>query len=43
MVHVTHVGEMRNLYKVFLGIPEGKTPLERFRRRWEDNINIDVE
>jgi hypothetical protein len=27
-----------NAYRVSVGKPEGKRPLERFRRRWEDNI-----
>jgi hypothetical protein len=33
----TH-GEKRNEYKVLVGKPEGKRPLGRPRRRWEDNI-----
>jgi hypothetical protein len=32
--------EMRNGYKMFVGKPEGKTPLRRARRRWEDNIKM---
>jgi hypothetical protein len=31
------------VYRVFLGIPEGKGPLERPRLRWEDNIKMDVQ
>ncbi|KAJ4428559.1 hypothetical protein ANN_24603 [Periplaneta americana] len=40
--HVTRMGESRNAYKVLLGRPEGKRPLERPRRRWEDNIEMDL-
>jgi hypothetical protein len=32
---------MRNLYRVLMGKPEGKRPLGRSRRRWEDGIRID--
>jgi hypothetical protein len=34
--------EMRGLYRVLVGIPEGKRPFGRPRRRWEDNIKIDL-
>jgi hypothetical protein len=40
--HVSHVGEERKVYKVSVGSPEGKRPLERPRRRWEDGIRMDV-
>jgi len=33
---------MRDLYKVSVGKREGKRPLERPRRRWEDNIKMDL-
>jgi hypothetical protein len=33
-------GEMRSAYKILVGKPEGKRPLGRSRRRWEDNIKI---
>ncbi|KAJ4429769.1 hypothetical protein ANN_21973 [Periplaneta americana] len=36
------MGEFRNAYKVLVGRPEGKRPLGRPRRRWEDNIKIDL-
>jgi hypothetical protein len=36
------MGEMRNAYKILVGKPEGKRPLGRLRRRWEDNIGIDL-
>jgi hypothetical protein len=35
------MGEERNLYKVLEGKPEGKRPLGRPRRRWEDGIRMD--
>jgi hypothetical protein len=36
------MGEGRGVYRVLVGRPEGKRPLERPRRRWEDNINLDL-
>jgi hypothetical protein len=36
------VEELRNVYKVLVGKPEGKRPLERHRLRWEDAIAIDL-
>jgi hypothetical protein len=36
------VGMKRNVYKVLVGIPEGKRPLGRPKLRWEDNIKIDL-
>jgi hypothetical protein len=39
--HVAHMGEGRNLYRVLVGKLEGKRPLERPRRRWEDGIEMD--
>ncbi|KAJ4431711.1 hypothetical protein ANN_20313 [Periplaneta americana] len=38
--HVARVGESRNAYRVLVGRPEGKRPLGRPRRRWEDNIKM---
>jgi hypothetical protein len=35
-------GEGRGVYRVFMGKPEGKRPLEKSRRRWEDNIKMDL-
>jgi hypothetical protein len=35
------MGEERRVYKVFVGNPEGKRPLGRPRRRWEDRIRMD--
>jgi hypothetical protein len=36
------MGEERKMYKVLVGKPEGKRPLGRPRRRWEDGIRIDL-
>jgi hypothetical protein len=41
-MHVARVGERRNAYWVLVGKPEGRRPLGRTRRRWEDNIKIDL-
>jgi hypothetical protein len=35
-------GEIRNAYRILVGKPEGKRPLGRYRRRWEDNIRMDL-
>jgi hypothetical protein len=40
--HVARMGEGRNVYRVLMGRPEGKRPLERPRRRWEDGIKMDL-
>jgi hypothetical protein len=40
--HVTRMGEGRGVYRVLIGRPEGKRPLGRPRRRWEDNIRMDL-
>jgi hypothetical protein len=40
--HIEHMEEKRNTCKIFVGKPEGKRPLERPRRRWKDNITIDL-
>ncbi|KAJ4431722.1 hypothetical protein ANN_20324 [Periplaneta americana] len=39
---VTRMGESRNAYRVLVGRPERKRPLGRPRRRWEDNIKMDL-
>jgi hypothetical protein len=36
------MGAMRNVYKLLVGKPEGKRPLGRPRRRWIDNIKMDL-
>jgi hypothetical protein len=38
--HVARLGEGRGVYRVLVGIPEGKRPLGRHRRRCEDNIRV---
>jgi len=38
--HVARMGEMRNAFKIFFGIIEGKRPLGRTRRRWEVIIRM---
>ncbi|KAJ4439190.1 hypothetical protein ANN_07307 [Periplaneta americana] len=40
--HVARMGESRNAYRVLVGRPEGKRSLGRPRRRWEDNIKMDL-
>jgi hypothetical protein len=40
--HVARMGEGRNVYRVLVGKPEGKRPLGRPRRRWEDGVKMDV-
>ena len=37
------MGEERGVYRVLVGKPEGKRPLGRPRRRWGDNIRIDLQ
>ena len=41
--HVTSMGEVRDVHKVLIRKPEGKRPLGRPRRRWEDNIKMDLQ
>jgi hypothetical protein len=36
------MGEKRNAYRLLVGMPEGKSPLGRPRRRWVDNIRMDL-
>jgi hypothetical protein len=40
--HVARMGEERKVCKVLVGKPEGKRPLGRPRRRWEDGIRMDL-
>jgi hypothetical protein len=40
--HVVRIGEKRNAYRLLVGMPVGKRPLGRPRRRWMDNIGIDL-
>ena len=41
--HVAYMGENRGVRMVLAGKPEGKCPLGRPRRRWEDNIKMDLQ
>ena len=41
--HVVRMGEERGVYRVLVGKPEGKRPLGRPRRRWVDNIRMDLQ
>ena len=41
--HVARMGERRGVYRVLVGNTEGKRPLGRHRRRWEDNITMDLQ
>jgi hypothetical protein len=40
--HVAQMGEKRNAYRLLVGKPEGKRPIGRLRRRWVDNIKMDL-
>jgi hypothetical protein len=40
--HVARMGAKRNAYSILVGNPEGKRPLRRPRRRWVDNIKMDL-
>ena len=41
--HVASMGEERGVYRVSVGKPEGKSPQGRPRRRWVDNIRMDLQ
>ena len=41
--HVARMGEERRVYRVLVGKPEGRRPLERPRFRWVDNIRMDLQ
>jgi hypothetical protein len=41
--HIARMGEGRGVYRVLVGKPEGKSTLGRPRRRWEDNIVMDLQ
>jgi hypothetical protein len=42
MVHVARMGKMRNKYNIFVRKPEGRRPLGRPRRFWENSITTDL-
>jgi hypothetical protein len=41
--HVARMGERRGVYRLLVGKPEGKRPLGRPRRKWVDNIKMDLQ
>jgi hypothetical protein len=41
--YVARMGEKRGAYRILVGRPEGRRPLGRPRRRWEDNIKMDLQ
>jgi hypothetical protein len=41
--HVARTGEDRGVHRVLVGKPEGKRPLGRPRRRWENNIKMNLQ
>ena len=41
--HVARMGEGKGVHRFLVGKPEGKRPLVRPRRRWEDNIKMDLQ
>ena len=41
--HVAHMEEERVVHRVLVGKPEGERPLGRPRRRWEDNIKMNLQ
>jgi hypothetical protein len=40
--HIARMGEKRNAYRILVGKPEEKRPLGRPRRRWVDNVKMDL-
>jgi len=40
---VAHMGKRRGVHRVLVRKPEGKRPMRRPRRRWEDNIKMDIQ
>jgi transcription termination factor 2 len=40
--HVAGMGEVRGAYNILVGRPEGRRPLGKPRRRWKDNIKMDL-
>jgi len=41
--HVARIGQVRGVYRVWVGKHEGRRPLGRNRPRWEDNIKMDLQ
>ena len=42
-MHVARMGESRRVYRVLVGKTEGRRPLGRLRRKWEENITTDLQ
>jgi hypothetical protein len=40
--YIACMGKMRNAYKILVGKPEGKRLLGKYRRKWGDNIRMDL-
>jgi hypothetical protein len=40
--YVARMGDMRNAYRILIGKHEGKRPFERAKRRWYDNIRMNI-
>jgi hypothetical protein len=40
--HLARIGGKKNVYKIVMGKPEGKRSIGRPKRRWEDNIKVDL-
>jgi hypothetical protein len=40
--YVARMGEMRNVYNILVEKPEGRRPFQIARRRWEENIRMDL-
>jgi len=41
-VLVARMGKRRSVHRILVGKPEGKIPLGRYRRRWDDNIKMEL-
>jgi len=41
--HVAHIGKRRGTYRILVGRPEGRRPLQRPRHRWWDDIKMDLQ
>jgi hypothetical protein len=41
--HVARMGEKRDAYSILVGRPKGRRPRDRSKRRWEDNIKMDIQ
>jgi hypothetical protein len=40
--YIARMGVKRNAYRILVGKPEGKRPLGRRKRRWEDNLKVEL-